>query len=57
LVEHLREMLQSSSELAPGIDNLWIVDASVIPEITAGPIHASVIAIAESFVMNWNKCV
>lgn len=35
-----------------GLDNLWIVDASVIPEITAGPIHASVMAIAESFVMN-----
>ena len=33
-----------------GLDNLSIVDASVIPEITAGPIHAAVLAIAESFV-------
>ncbi|MPL92111.1 Pyridoxine 4-oxidase [bioreactor metagenome] len=32
-----------------GLDNLWIVDASVIPSITAGPIHAAVMAIAESF--------
>ncbi|ATG47673.1 pyridoxine 4-oxidase [Celeribacter ethanolicus] len=32
-----------------GLDNLWIVDASIIPEITAGPIHAAVMAIAESF--------
>jgi choline dehydrogenase-like flavoprotein len=32
-----------------GLDNLWIVDSSVIPEITTGPIHAAVMAIAESF--------
>lgn len=32
-----------------GLENLWIVDSSVIPEITAGPIHAAVMAIAESF--------
>ncbi|MBW6417637.1 GMC family oxidoreductase [Celeribacter sp. PS-C1] len=32
-----------------GLDNLWIVDSSIIPEITAGPIHAAVMAIAESF--------
>ncbi|RWZ59340.1 pyridoxine 4-oxidase [Labedella populi] len=32
-----------------GLDNLHVVDASVIPSITAGPVHAAVIAIAESF--------
>lgn len=32
-----------------GLDGLHVVDASVIPSITAGPVHAAVIAIAESF--------
>ncbi|MGD8195218.1 GMC family oxidoreductase [Herbiconiux sp. P18] len=32
-----------------GLDNLFVVDASVIPSITAGPVHAAVLAIAESF--------
>jgi pyridoxine 4-oxidase len=32
-----------------GLDGLRVVDASVIPSITAGPVHASVLAIAESF--------
>jgi len=32
-----------------GLDNCFVVDASVIPSITAGPVHASVLAIAESF--------
>ncbi|QPM91169.1 GMC family oxidoreductase [Pseudooceanicola algae] len=32
-----------------GLDNLWIVDSSVIPAITAGPVHAAVMALAESF--------
>jgi pyridoxine 4-oxidase len=32
-----------------GLDNLHVADASVIPSITAGPVHASVLAIAESF--------
>ncbi len=31
------------------IDNLNVVDASVMPSLTAGPIHAAVLAIAESF--------
>jgi pyridoxine 4-oxidase len=31
------------------LDNLSIVDASVIPSLTAGPIHAAVLAIAETF--------
>jgi pyridoxine 4-oxidase len=32
-----------------GLDNVHVVDASVIPSITAGPVHAAVLAIAESF--------
>lgn len=32
-----------------GLDNLFVVDASVMPALTAGPIHAAVLAIAESF--------
>jgi pyridoxine 4-oxidase len=35
-----------------GIDGLRIVDASVIPSITAGPVHASVPAIAELFAVS-----
>ena len=32
-----------------GFEGLHLVDASVIPTITSGPIHASVLAIAETF--------
>lgn len=32
-----------------GLDNGYIVDASVIPGITSGPVHAAILAIAESF--------
>ncbi len=32
-----------------GIDGLHVADASVIPSLTAGPVHASVLAIAETF--------
>jgi pyridoxine 4-oxidase len=32
-----------------GVDNCYVVDASVIPSITSGPVHAAVLAIAESF--------
>ncbi|WP_298227653.1 GMC family oxidoreductase N-terminal domain-containing protein [Gryllotalpicola sp.] len=32
-----------------GLDGIHVADASVIPAITAGPVHASVLAIAESF--------
>lgn len=32
-----------------GLDNGYVVDASVIPTITSGPVHAAVLAIAESF--------
>lgn len=32
-----------------GLDNLHVVDAAVIPRITSGPVHAAVLAIAETF--------
>lgn len=32
-----------------GFDGLHIVDASVIPTITSGPVHAAILAIAETF--------
>lgn len=32
-----------------GVDNCFVVDAAVIPSITSGPVHAPVLAIAESF--------
>ncbi|WP_421851060.1 GMC family oxidoreductase [Oricola sp.] len=32
-----------------GLDNLSVVDSSVLPSLTAGPIHAAVLAIAETF--------
>lgn len=37
----------SSSLSVLGIDNLYVVDASVIPRITTGPINAATVAIAE----------
>ena len=30
-----------------GLDGLYVIDASVIPRITTGPINAAIIAIAE----------
>jgi choline dehydrogenase-like flavoprotein len=33
--------------LVVGVDNLYVVDASVIPSITTGPINAAIVAIAE----------
>ncbi|HEY6633651.1 MAG TPA: GMC family oxidoreductase, partial [Rhizobiaceae bacterium] len=33
-----------------GLDNLHVVDGSVIPSLTAGPIHAAILAVAETFV-------
>jgi pyridoxine 4-oxidase len=32
-----------------GFERLYVVDASVIPVITSGPVHAAVLAIAETF--------
>jgi pyridoxine 4-oxidase len=32
-----------------GFGHLYVVDASVIPAITSGPVHAAVLAIAETF--------
>ncbi|TIP05562.1 MAG: GMC family oxidoreductase [Mesorhizobium sp.] len=36
------------------LDNLFVVDASVMPNLTAGPIHAAVLAIAETFA-RWHR--
>ena len=38
-----------------GLDGLRVVDASVIPSITAGPVHAAVLAIAESFAASYAR--
>jgi len=38
-----------------GLDNLYVVDGSVLPSLTAGPIHAAVQAIAENFSVQFNK--
>jgi pyridoxine 4-oxidase len=32
-----------------GFEGLYVVDASVMPSITSGPVHAAVLAIAETF--------
>lgn len=37
-----------------GLDNLYVVDGSVLPSLTAGPIHAAVQAIAENFAIGFN---
>ena len=37
-----------------GFGNLQIVDACAISTITSGPIHASVLAVAESFASCWS---
>ncbi len=37
-----------------GFQRLFVVDASVIPTIPSGPIHAAVIAIAETFAANFD---
>ncbi|WP_246752835.1 GMC family oxidoreductase [Sinorhizobium sp. BG8] len=36
-----------------GLDNLYVVDGSVLPSLTAGPIHAAILAIAETFAGSW----
>ncbi|OYR11525.1 GMC family oxidoreductase [Brucella thiophenivorans] len=38
-----------------GLDNLYVVDGSVMPSLTAGPIHAAILAIAESFAARFPK--
>ena len=39
-----------NAELAVnGLDNVFVVDASIIPEIPSGPINAAIVAIAESW--------
>jgi len=36
-----------------GTDNLYVVDGSVLPSLTAGPIHAAILAVAETFARDW----
>ncbi|MBB4005627.1 choline dehydrogenase-like flavoprotein [Aurantimonas endophytica] len=36
------------------LDNLFVVDASIMPSLTAGPIHAAVLVIAETFARTMN---
>jgi pyridoxine 4-oxidase len=38
-----------------GSERLFVVDASVIPAIPSGPIHASVVAIAETFAADFTS--
>ena len=38
-----------------GIEGLHVADASVIPSITAGPVHAPVLAIAETFAAGFDQ--
>jgi pyridoxine 4-oxidase len=38
------------------LDNLFVVDASIMPNLTAGPIHAAVLAIAETFARTSGAC-
>ncbi|MCI0156475.1 GMC family oxidoreductase N-terminal domain-containing protein [Leifsonia shinshuensis] len=50
----LRMGAEDAAPVTPGLalralDGCYVVDASVIPSITAGPVHAAVLAIAESF--------
>ena len=34
-----------------GFDNLFVVDASIFPELPSGPINAAVVAVAETWAM------
>ncbi|WP_431219995.1 GMC family oxidoreductase [Leifsonia xyli] len=50
----LRMGAEDAAPVTPGLalralDGCYVVDASVIPSITAGPVHAAVLAIAETF--------
>ncbi len=38
-----------------GLDNLYVVDVSVIPSITSGPVLAAVLAIAENFAAGFTR--
>lgn len=37
-----------------GLDNVYVVDASIIPQIPSGPINAAVVAIAEKWASTTN---
>ncbi|MEP4030486.1 GMC family oxidoreductase N-terminal domain-containing protein [Roseibium polysiphoniae] len=38
-----------------GLDNLHIVDASVFPSLTSGPVHAAILAVAETFAAGFQR--
>jgi len=38
-----------------GVDGLSVVDASVIPRITSGPVNAAIVAMAEAFAARWQE--
>ena len=38
-----------------GIENLFVVDASVFPSITSGPVNAAIVAMAETWARGFKK--
>ena len=44
--KNFNEGVVSKRLKVPGVDNLWVVDASVFPNITSGNINATVMMLA-----------